>query len=288
MTPRSPRSSMDSGLRGVQPLSNRWKALKSLAKMASVVSGILHQLSGSEQCYQSLFVDFDLTQIPCIKLLVAKLLGYLIVAGALGLKLPQIFAIMRAGNAKGISMMMYYLEIAVYTITLAYSYHNNFPFSTFGDTFFILIQDLVIWYLIFSYSGNLGRFFVEFAVFAGAASVLLGGFLPMDVLTVLQGLTIPLNVASRVPQIWLNFKQGDTGSLSFLTFFLNFGGAVARIFTTMQELADPLFLVGYILSAFLNGIIVLQIVYYGFFGKNAAADAKDATSAQKKSIKKSQ
>jgi hypothetical protein len=73
-----------------------------------------------------------------------------------------------------------------------------------------------------------------------------------------------MTIASRVPQIWESFRvrtatrthmhtisayrramllceqNKSTGQLSFITWFLNFGGSVARIFTTLQEVDDRL------------------------------------------------
>jgi hypothetical protein len=34
--------------------------------------------------------------------------------------------------------------------------------------------------------------------------------------------------------VFTNFKQGHTGQLAFITLLLNFGGTVARMFTTLQ------------------------------------------------------
>lgn len=56
----------------------------------------------------------------------------------------------------------------------------------------------------------------------------------------IQGCVTPIVIASRLPQIWESFKNKSTGQLSFITWFLNFGGSVARIFTTIQEVDDPL------------------------------------------------
>lgn len=44
--------------------------------------------------------------------------------------------------------------------------------------------------------------------------------------------------------------------------FLNFGGSVARVLTTLQDVGDPIVLLGYATSSFLGFILLLQIVIY--------------------------
>lgn len=42
-----------------------------------------------------------------------------------------------------------------------------------------------------------------------------------------------LAVGGRVPQIWLNWRRGNSGELSFITCLLNVMGCAARIITTL-------------------------------------------------------
>ena len=76
-----------------------------------------------------------------------------------------------------------------------------------------------------------------------------------------------LNLASRLPQVYSNFKNGSTGTLSFLTWFLNFVGSAARIFTVMKETQDFAMTMIYVQSTTVNGILVSQILWYWNSGK---------------------
>lgn len=97
------------------------------------------------------------------------------------------------------------------------------------------------------------------AAYGAVTYALLTGIVPFSILQILQvprlpgtkahlsylritmqGCITPIVIASRLPQIWESFKNKSTGQLSFITWFLNFGGSVARIFTTIQEVDDPL------------------------------------------------
>jgi mannose-P-dolichol utilization defect protein 1 len=58
--------------------------------------------------------------------------------------------------------------------------------------------------------------------------------------------------------------------------FLQFGGCLARIFTSIQETGDQLVILSFVVAALLNGIIFLQmIIYWG-------SDNKKATKAKKR------
>jgi len=69
-------------------------------------------------------------------------------------------------------------------------------------------------------------------------------------------------VFSRLGQIRDNYRNKSTGTLSFFMCFLNFMGVVARIFTTLVELNDKLVLGSLLVAVCINGVIVLQILYY--------------------------
>jgi len=67
---------------------------------------------------------------------------------------------------------------------------------------------------------------------------------------------------ARVPQILLNSRQQHTGQLAFLSFALAFLGNLARVFTTIVKLSDPLTLASHAIAASLNGVIVGQVLMY--------------------------
>lgn len=84
----------------------------------------------------------------------------------------------------------------------------------------------------------------------------------MEYLSLLMLATIGLGIASKLPQIYSNFSAKSTGQLSLLTTFLQFGGTVARVLTTLQEVDDFGVLLSFIVAATLNGIVLAQIVVY--------------------------
>uniref|UniRef100_A0A8C7A8N3 Mannose-P-dolichol utilization defect 1 n=1 Tax=Neovison vison TaxID=452646 RepID=A0A8C7A8N3_NEOVI len=80
------------------------------------------------KCYDQIFVHWDLLHVPCLKILLSKGLGLGIVAGSLLVKLPQVFKILRAKSAEGLSLQSVMLELVALTGTMVYSITNKFPF----------------------------------------------------------------------------------------------------------------------------------------------------------------
>ena len=193
----------------------------------------------------------------CARQLVSKGLGYGVVAGSSLVKVPQIAKIVRSGTAAGVSRAAVVLDLLGYVLTVAYCHASAFPFSTYGESFFLMLTGAVLAALACR---------VPWALAAAGLGAVLAAMrarvLPLAVLAWGQAATLPLFVVAKVPQIALCARTRSAGQLSLATFALNTLGAAARVFTTLQELADPLMLAASTLSVLLNGTIALQIIYY--------------------------
>jgi len=220
-------------------------------------------LTVGKHCYAVLVENLDVFDPACLKLGISKLLGLGIVVTGSIVKLPQLLKLINAQSGAGLSLASFILETLAYTITLAYNARLKFPFSTYGETAFIAVQNVLILVLILHYSG-------DDMYAAGALGGLLAFAVPLfspnvisyRVLQILQGLSIPLSLASKVPQIITNFQNGSTGQLSAFTVFNYLAGSAARVFTTMTEVNDPVILGGFIASVVLNAVLAGQMVVY--------------------------
>ncbi|TRZ14624.1 hypothetical protein HGM15179_012506 [Zosterops borbonicus] len=67
----------------------------------------------------------------------------------------------------------------------------------------------------------------------------------------------------KVIQIVSNARQGHTGQLSGVTTGLLFGGALARIFTSLTETGDLLLASTFAASASCNGVLLAQLLLLG-------------------------
>uniref|UniRef100_H2Y6B6 Mannose-P-dolichol utilization defect 1 protein homolog n=1 Tax=Ciona savignyi TaxID=51511 RepID=H2Y6B6_CIOSA len=216
----------------------------------------------TDHCYNNFVLDFNFLDGPCLTALISKLLGYSIVAGSVLVKLPQIIKIISAKSSVGLSFTSLLLEIYAVTTFLAYSLAKDFPFSTWGDAFFLMLQNIFMGAAIQHYNGKTGTGAAFVLMYMTVLFVLLSGFIPLSVLSALQASQMPAVVISKLIQALDNFKNGPTGQLSAVTVFLIFLGSIARIFTSIQETGDKLVVVNYIVSSVSNGIIAFQIVWY--------------------------
>lgn len=179
---------------------------------------------------------------------------------------------MSARSARGVSLTSYALETFCYLVTLAYSYRNEFPFSTYGENLFLGIQNVLITLLIIHYpSSTLRRSssssstpkIVGAALSAIVASAVLY-CLSKETLSLLQLATLPIGLFSKIPQIAQNYRAKSTGQLSTFAVVAQILGCLARLFTTAQEVDDSLVLAGFFMALSLNCVLGVQIwTYYG-------------------------
>jgi len=214
-------------------------------------------------CFESLVVKLNFSDMVCVKSAVSKTLGLGIVVGSSLVKLPQVFKIAGSGSADGISFTSVLLELIAISFSGAYSFSNNFPFSSYGESVFLAIQTGIIALLVLSYTRGKFQALVFGALYAGAVYVLTNPVItPAQVLWYGQASNIPMIILGKMIQIITNFRNGHTGQLSAITSFLLSLGAIARIFTSIQETGDNIVILTYVCSSVVNTIIALQVLLY--------------------------
>jgi mannose-P-dolichol utilization defect protein 1 len=101
------------------------------------VSRFLHQ-----KCYHTLIHDINLSDKECIQYSFSKALGLAIVLGGSIVKVPQILKIVKARSARGLSLASFLLDSAGTGINVAYNIRKHFPWSTYGESVFLLVQNV--------------------------------------------------------------------------------------------------------------------------------------------------
>ncbi|KAJ2505248.1 hypothetical protein H4217_009269 [Coemansia sp. RSA 1939] len=216
-----------------------------------------------ESCTETLIDNFNLLEPVCLRHALSKGLGLGIVLGGCIVKLPQLFKILNAKSVAGISLASYVLEVFANIITIAYNYRKGYPFTTYGEAVFIGMQNYVITLLILLFTGRAniglatGALLLVFT-YSMFNPDIVGGAL----MSAFYGMTIPLVIFSRIPQIYEIHKNKYTGQLSAFAVFNYLLGTAARLFTTLVEIDDSLVLLGAVLSLAANGVLAAQMVYY--------------------------
>ncbi|KAK2766661.1 hypothetical protein FQN54_005973 [Arachnomyces sp. PD_36] len=228
------------------------------------VNNVIVSLIGAP-CHSALLLDLDVTKDPtCVPLVVSKALGLAIVSASAIVKVPQILKLLNSRSSRGVSFISYALETASLLITLSYNARQNFPFSTYGESALIAVQDVVVGVLVLAFAGRQAAAAAFVATVAAAVYALLidQSLIDTQTMAYLQAGAGVLGVASKAPQIWTVWREGGTGQLSAFAVFNYLLGSLSRIFTTLQEVDDKLILYGFVAGFSLNAILALQMGYY--------------------------
>lgn len=168
-------------------------------------------------CHSALVLDLDVTKDPaCTSLAISKALGLAIVGASAVVKVPQILKLISSRSSAGVSFVSYALETASLLITLSYGVRNQFPFSTYGESALIAIQDIAVGVLVLNFAGKPAAAAAFVALVAATVYALLFDQTLIDAQTMsyLQAGAGALGVASKAPQIYTIWSQGGTGQLS--------------------------------------------------------------------------
>lgn len=291
--------------------------------LRAVLTPITHRLPAPVQelatmllgdsCYRSLVHNLTISDSVCMKLAVSKALSLAIVAASSVVKVPQMIKLINSGSAEGVSFIGYLLETASLMVTLVYNVRNKFPFSSFGETAFIVIQNVAICFLVLEYSGkgNMGSMLI--AALAGTGFLLFNSdIVTAELLQYLQMGAGAVAALSKLPQIIAIFREGGTGQLSAFTVSHNLAsppieatnvrkqanyiptqvfsylfGSLSRIFTTLQEVPDKVILYSFIAGFALNAVLALQMVLYWKSPASKKTTEHKLTPAARRDIKES-
>mmetsp|Transcript_9357 Transcript_9357/g.25297 ORF Transcript_9357/g.25297 Transcript_9357/m.25297 type:complete len:241 (+) Transcript_9357:3244-3966(+) len=214
-----------------------------------------------------------LPPVPAVKALISQCLGLGIVCGSFAVKVPQILKVHGARSAAGLQPSSFEIETFCALVAATYGFANNLSFSAFGEAIGLAVQNIVLLALVYKYQRrSLARVMTVVIALSSWVAIANSSLLTADILDRLVDANSLVLLVSRVPQIMSNYAQKSTGQLSFITYFLNFMGTVARVFTTLQEPnATSAMMRGVLMSMTMNGLIVGQVVFYGAKdeGKNA-------------------
>jgi len=108
-----------------------------------------------------------------------------------------------------------------------------------------------------------GRWLPDVAISASVCAALRMPRCRLTCQDIAGGMPSVLMLVGRLPQIIANFKQGHAGQLALLTYALNTLGGMARVFTTIQQLDDPIALFSVISGLAQNTVLLLQILILG-------------------------
>lgn len=207
--------------------------------------------------------DADLT------LLLSKALSFAIIAGSVIMQAPQIYKIVSARSAAGLTPLGWMSSVVAMTLTVSYNYRKGYPFSTYGELIFIMVQlDILILLVVhFNDGGVAWKGPLGVAAHAALLAACLSGVVPDQALV-----TMPMGLSclSGTPQLVKNFRSGNTGQLATLPVFFAVAGLSIRLFTTFAEVPDPMVLLSQAIPWVLNSLLLAQLLVLPGAGAAAA------------------
>ena len=126
----------------------------------------------------------------------------------------------------------------------------------------VAVQQLAIVGLVLHFNGSSTKkkVITATAIIAGC-TFLFSGVCSNYTMKWLQGFSaLLMSLGGRLPQILLNWKRGNSGELSSASTGLSVLGNIARVFTTIVLVGDPIILATASTQLVLNSILLSQIL----------------------------
>ncbi|KAG5284600.1 hypothetical protein AALO_G00028460 [Alosa alosa] len=224
-----------------------------------------------EKCYDEFFLHFNFAHGPCLRITLSKVMGLWIMVGTVLALLPQIWKVLRAGSAEGLSLASAVLSLYSVSGDVVYCIAQGFPIGAWGGSLFILIQVMFLNFLILHYNGQIVRGLLFLVVYSTFMYLLTSPLVPRKAIALMQESVVLAVIASRLVQIGCNYLSKHTGQLSAVSHCLVFFGSLARIFVSLQETGTSLSTLTHVLACLCSGVLVAQMFQY----RNASRPGKE-------------
>ncbi|KAI4878280.1 hypothetical protein NFI96_003254 [Prochilodus magdalenae] len=216
-----------------------------------------------EKCYQRFFHHLDFTHVPCLKIVVSKVLGWWLM-GALLAPLPQIWKMIRAGSSQGVSLVSVLLDLLAVSAHVAFCIHHNFPVGAWGESLFLVVLLALVMFLVQYYRGNAVRAGVSLAAYSALMYLLTSPLTPRAAIKAAEEWDVLLIIASRLVQLGSNQSEGSTGQVSAACVFLLFMGSLGRTYSSIQDSGHSLHSQACVLSSCCSAVLLLQILLFRY------------------------
>lgn len=215
-----------------------------------------------EKCYDQFFLHFNVIHVPCLKIVMSKTMGILILMATVFAPLAQIGKIVWCGSSDGLCLESVFLELLAISSFGGFCYKQNFPIGAWGESMFGLIQIAFLAFLIQYYRGKTIKGICLLALYCVFMFLLASPLTPVSVVRTLHDWNVLFVIAGRFIQARNNYRCGHTGQLSGLSVLLLFLGSLGRIFSSLQETGFSLPAQLHGVACCGSGVILIQILLY--------------------------
>ena len=200
----------------------------------------------------------------CLSVLTAGILGYVIIAAAFLLKLPQLYKIRRSRSTAGVSDWATYLEVLYFTLMSAYSHHAGHPFYAYGENLVAAVQCFLQCLLIWHLQKTSLRGILQEVTALGVCWCLPLYFdlLPEFAWGLVPLLSIGMHASFKGPQLLENRRNQSTGQLALATVVLYTLWSALRLYTWFLQRGEWPLLVNFLVATVLNLALCVQFALY--------------------------
>ncbi|XP_076867724.1 mannose-P-dolichol utilization defect 1a [Brachyhypopomus gauderio] len=214
-----------------------------------------------EKCYDYFFHHLNFTHVPCLKILLSKIMGFCIMWTLLA-PMAQIWKLLWAGRSEGVSLVSALLDMLVVSAHVTFCIHQKFPIGAWGESVFILIQYAVVTFLIQYYRGNGIAGALVLTAYGGFICLLASPLTSQTIIRAAWEWNVLMVIASRLTQVACNHSSGYTGQLSGLYVFLMFLGSLGRMYNSIQETGHSPRTQAWLLAVCCSGLLLVQVVLF--------------------------
>ncbi len=193
---------------------------------------------------------------------ISKSFGCMVVIMTPIAKLPTIVKVICAKSGEGISKIGTLMEITGYAIFTSFAFSMKYSFSTWGEGLISCIELAFVHFLIWFYEKRIiALIFLLF--FMLSMIVLMCGIIPSKVHSILFLYFFnSLILFGKLTQVCVNYRNGHTGNLSPLTYYLSLYRTIIRIFTSIIQTKDWRMILSFCIISIVNSILILQFNIY--------------------------
>ncbi|KAF6729057.1 PQ-loop repeat-containing protein 3 [Oryzias melastigma] len=175
------------------------------------------------------------------------------------LKFPQIFVLMRAKSASGVSLHSLLLELIGFIVFVTYQMYYDYPPPTYLEYPILIAQDVILLLLILHYNGSLRQSLIYAFLFVGGWRLLT---VEKWIIDLAMSFCTFISAASKFAQLQCLWRSKDAAQVSAITWAMATYTCFARIYTTMVTTGDTQVLVRFAVMTLLNLWVMLTVIYY--------------------------
>eukprot|EP01053_Blabericola_migrator_P004948 Blabericola_migrator_1__4947@NODE_257_length_10777_cov_171_650047_g215_i0_p5_GENE_NODE_257_length_10777_cov_171_650047_g215_i0NODE_257_length_10777_cov_171_650047_g215_i0_p5_ORF_typecomplete_len254_score32_90PQloop/PF04193_14/1e07PQloop/PF04193_14/3_1e10MtN3_slv/PF03083_16/0_00066MtN3_slv/PF03083_16/1_4ER_lumen_recept/PF00810_18/0_38_NODE_257_length_10777_cov_171_650047_g215_i025503311 len=208
-----------------------------------------------------------MSSVDALKQVVLTGLNTGLLLGGIAVQLPQIYKILANKSVAGLSEISWVVQVFSTGAYVAFNYILGYPFMTWGDAFFAVLEYCIIvgccWVYAPPADARLRQLRMAYCATGLILTVMtLTKIMPGWLVTVLGIAPMPMVIAGRLPQIMLNHQQKHTGQLSVESLAMQVAGNSARIISTLVMVPDLVVLMSHVVAMIFNGIPLVQVLMY--------------------------